>query len=136
MSRENFNRQALFSQQFAYRFKRYNSGNLFYALYGSRYAYVGNASKKKEKIGGDCCVTLELNLSIASWDALTYPSGFWRNFAEQYRAATYLEELRKKQSGNDYFMPYVYLFWDESGQWVQCTEGHRGGTRTKSWRRR
>ena len=136
LSNEDFNSQKLFSQQFAYRFQRYNSGNLFYALFGSRYSYVGNASKTKEKIDGNCCIKLDLDLLLASWDALTYPRGFWRNLAEQYSAATYLEELRKTQSGEDYFMPYLYLLWNESGQWVQCAEKYRGGTSTKSWRRR
>ena len=136
LSVEDFNRQTLFSQQFAYRFQRYNSGNLFYALYGSRYSYVGNASKTKENIDGDCYIKLDLNLSLASWDALTYPERFWRNLSKQYSAATYLEDLRRSQSGEDYFMPYVYLLWNESGQWVQCTEKYRGGTRTRSWRQR
>lgn len=136
LSREDFNSQALFSQQFSYRFQRYNSGNLFYALYGSRYSYVGTASKTKEKIGGDCCTKLDINLSVSTWDALTYPAGVGRKYFKQYSAAMYLESLRTPADNQKWFVPYIYLLWNESGSWVKCTGKYRSGTRTESWKRR
>ena len=136
LSREDFNSQALFSQQFSYRFQRYNSGNLFYALYGSRYSYVGTASKTKEKIGGDCCTKLDINLSVSTWDALTYPAGVGRKYFKQYSAAMYLESLRTPADNQKWFVPYIYLLWNESGSWVKCTRKYRSGTRTESWKRR
>jgi RHS repeat-associated protein len=126
----------VFNAQFDYRFHRYDSGNLFYALYGSRYSYVGTASKSKTKIDGNCCTMLDFCLTLSSWDALTYPSKGGRGAFPEYSAATYLETLRRGQDRDRYFMPYVYLLWNENGQWVQCTEKYRGGVRTTPWKRK
>jgi RHS repeat-associated protein len=135
LSNEDFNHTTVFHKQFEYRFHRIESGNLFYALYGSRYSYTGTASKSRERVNGRCCTKIDLNLALSSWDALTYPPGLGREYFKQYSAARYLESFRASTGNRNRFVPYIYLLWNENGQWIQCTEQYRGGARTGFWRR-
>lgn len=116
---------------FEYRFYPVLDQELFYALAGSRYTYHGTA-KGCYRSGTR---QLTLNLSVLSWDMLTFPASYmkYRNIAQDYRAANYLETQAGYRQKN-----YIYLKWNESGVWQQyygLTSVEKGGFESWKWRK-
>ena len=106
-----------FALMFNYRFHfAIDGGDLFMAMYGSRFSYVGTASKKRKRYENPigefpCYDEITINLDVATWDQLTYPAVFGRDKFRAYSAAMFLE-------ANGYKMEnYIYLRWNESGTW-------------------
>jgi hypothetical protein len=126
---------------FNFRFHYMNSQELFYALYGSRYSYYGKGALCRRSdhwsfASYRSATEVEFDVKIASWDQLTYPSGFlWlRRTFPSYSAAHFIEESRKEgaisRSGR-YRAPFIYLRWREKGHWIHTTYGNSDGLITE-----
>ena len=105
----------MFAKMFEHRFYPNQSMGLFYALYGSRYSYVGNASwcatTSAYSLGEVSKASIKTDLKVVTWDMLTYGGSILRNAFPSYSAARYLQE----QHG--YNTPFIYLRWNERSQW-------------------
>ena len=129
---KHFQTDNLFTKLFEYRFYPIGNMDLFYALYGARFSYLGNAAKRQS--GRDtirtweCCVEVDVDMDLATWDALTYPNGFFRRQSKAYRAAMFLESLNGKRDPD-----YIFLRWHESGTWKRCYKMQGNNYKDSSW---
>jgi RHS repeat-associated protein len=108
-------------EMFNYRFELFNSPSLFYALYGSRYSFCGEASwcKNYRTMGGEFSykTQIKMNLNVISWDPLTYPLKPVRDWFPSYVASNFMENKFKQTSG--YKTRYIYLRWKEKRTWTK-----------------
>lgn len=122
----------MFTEVFSHRFHSYQNMKLFYALFGSHYSYIGTASwcRKTERhfLSASFHAYISTDLTIVSWDPLSYGGEQARGIIPSYSAARYLQDI------HGYRNNFIYLKWREVGKWRKTTFSSPQGTYSRVYK--